>query len=136
MSSLAPVTVDEVCCLLEKMSGKSSPLDFVPTSLLKSCSEAFSQINAHLANLSFHEDVFPRKFKTAQITTLLNKPSLDEAEAANYRPISNLITISKVIERLYLTHLLPHVAKSPNYNPLQKDALNKDGIAEGCKRHV
>ena len=27
--------------------------------------------------------------------------------------------IGKVIERLYLTRLFPHVAQSPNYNPLQ-----------------
>ena len=79
----------------------------------------FSQIIARLANLLFDEGVFSRKFKTAQLTTLLKKPGLDEAEAANYRPISNLITISKAIEQLYLTLILPHVAQSSNYNPLQ-----------------
>jgi len=33
-----PVTENEVAILLRQMPSKSSPLDFVPTSLLKSCS--------------------------------------------------------------------------------------------------
>ena len=37
-----PVTPLEVSKLLHSMSGKSSPLDFIPTSLLKSCSDTFS----------------------------------------------------------------------------------------------
>ena len=32
---------------------KSSPLDIVPTSLLKSCSDVFAVVIARLANLSF-----------------------------------------------------------------------------------
>ena len=37
----------------------------------------------------------------------------------NYRPISNLNTISKTIERLVLRRLLPHLLASANFNPLQ-----------------
>ena len=37
----------------------------------------------------------------------------------SYRPISNLNNISKIIERLYLSRLYPHVTSSPNFNHLQ-----------------
>ena len=37
------------------------------------------------------------KFKTAQVTPLLKKHGLDVSEPANYRPISNLNTMSKIV---------------------------------------
>jgi len=36
-----------------------------------------------------------------------------------YRPISNLSTISKVLERLVLTRLRPHLLASPNFSQYQ-----------------
>ena len=44
MSTFSPVTASEVHRVLTKMPCKLSPLDFVPTSLLKACSGAFSFI--------------------------------------------------------------------------------------------
>ena len=41
------------------------------------------------------------------------------SDHANYRPISNLNTISKIIERLCLARLTPHVAATGHFNPLQ-----------------
>ena len=48
-----PVTEDVVQKLLSSMFGKSSPRDFVPTSLLKERSEAFAPIITRQANLTF-----------------------------------------------------------------------------------
>ena len=72
-----------------------------------------------LTNLSFAEGRFPGQFKLAQVTPLLKKAGLDTSDPANYRPISNLNTISKIIERLVLARLLPHIAATGNFNPLQ-----------------
>ena len=109
----------EVSKLLHSMPGKSSPLDFIPTSLLKSCSDTFSILIAHLANLSFSQGVFPSKFKLAQISPLLKKPGLSKSDPSNFRPISNLNTIGKILERLALARLLPHLSISPSFSPLQ-----------------
>ena len=68
-------------------------------SLLKSCSDMFAPIIARLANLSFADGLFPTNYKRAQITPLLKKEGLDKVSPANYRPISNLNTISKIIEK-------------------------------------
>ena len=99
------------------MSCKSSPRDFVSTTLVKDCSSVFSVIITRLANLSFTEGVFPSSFKTAQISPRLKKAGLDPLVPSSYRPISNLNTISKILERLYLARLVPHV--SPSICPLQ-----------------
>jgi len=44
-------------------------------------------------------------------------------DPASYRPISNLMTISKVLERLFLTRIFPHITNSPNFNPHQSAYL-------------
>ena len=49
----------------------------------------------------------------------LKKPGLDIEELSNYRPISNLTTFSKVLERLALSRLRPHLLQSPNFSRFQ-----------------
>ena len=119
LSDFVPVTSSEVQRLLTVMPSKSSPLDVIPTSLLKSCSTAFSGIIAHLANLTFQFGQFPAKFKLAQITPLLKQKGLDTAEPSSYRPISNLNTISKILERLVLTRITSHLNMSGSLDQFQ-----------------
>jgi len=72
-------------------------MDFIATSLLKSCPGVFSELISRLANSSFNEGRFPSRFKTAQITPLLKKNGLDKSLPENYRPISNLNNIKKFL---------------------------------------
>jgi len=58
-------------------------------------------------------------FKTAEVLPLLKKSGADQGDPANFRPISNLSTISKVLERLALAHLRPHLLSSVNFCPFQ-----------------
>ena len=113
------VTISEVTNILRTMPSKSSPLDFIPTSLLKNCSDIFAPIICTLANLSFSDGNFPAAFKNAQITPLLKKPGLDADSPENYRPISNLNTISKILEKLFSSRLKEHIRLSSNLNPFQ-----------------
>ena len=115
LSEFFPVTEIEVLSLLKLTQAKSSPLDFIPTSLLKLCSHTFAPVIARLANLSFQASSFPMKFKTAQVTPLLKKHGMDDTDTSSYRPISNLNTISKILERLALARIIPHVMSSSNF---------------------
>jgi retron-type reverse transcriptase len=58
-------------------------------------------------------------FKAASVTPLIKKAGLDEVSLANFRPISNLNNISKLIERLFLSRLQPHTLGSPHFDHLQ-----------------
>ena len=78
-----------------------------------------SPILSKLANFSFSTGVFPSTFKSAQVLPLLKKPSLDPSSPANYRPISNLSTMSSLLERLILPRIRPHITNSSNFSPLQ-----------------
>ena len=51
-------------------ASKSSPLDFIPTSLLKASRGVFAPIIARLANLTFDHRCFPATFKLGVITPL------------------------------------------------------------------
>ena len=119
LSDSMPVTPAEVSELLQSMSNKSSQLDYIPTSLLKSCADIFSILISHLANLSFTQATFPSKFKLALISPLLKKPGLPKSSLSNFRPISNLNTIGKIVERLALARLFPHIFLSPSFCPVQ-----------------
>jgi len=115
----APVTVSEVRKLLTPVVLKSSLLDVLSSALLHSSADVFAPIIAHMANLSFSEGCFPATFKTAQVLPLLKKPGLDKEAMNNYRPISNLTTISKLLERLVLSKFRPHLTQSPSFSHLQ-----------------
>jgi hypothetical protein len=119
LDDLPPVTESEVLRILRSIQPKSSPLDFVPTSLIKECSEIFAPIICSLANLSFSEGHFPESFRLAQVTPLIKKPGLDPDVPANFRPISNLNNISKILEKLFSSRLQDHVKLSTNLNPFQ-----------------
>jgi len=90
------VSSANVLNVLSSLPNKSSPCDILPTSLLKSCANVFAPLITHLTNCSLSENTFPTLFKTAQVLPPLKKPGLDRANQGNYRPISNLNTISKV----------------------------------------
>ena len=101
------------------MKSKTSPLDILPTDILKNCVDVFAVVILRLANLSFEQGIFPTAFKTAQITPLLKKPSLDPELPLSYRPISNLNTISKVLEKLFLARVKPFIMASPSFCRMQ-----------------
>ena len=56
---------------------------------------------------------------TGLVTPLLKKPGLDAGDFKNFRPITNLMTLSKILERLALVKLKSHIVTSPNYCSLQ-----------------
>ena len=115
LTGFTAVTAADVERVILSIPAKSSPLDIVPTSLLKSCSDVFAVVIARLANLSFRDGRFPTCFKLAEVLPLLKKSGANQADPSNFRPISNLSTISKVLERLALGQLRPHLLSSPNF---------------------
>ena len=65
--TLAPTCDAEVLKYIAKLPNKSSPLDYINTSVLKSCAEVFAPLITHLVNLSFSEGCYPSQFKQAQV---------------------------------------------------------------------
>ena len=59
-------------------------------------------------NQSISESVVPLILKSASVTPLIKKVNLDPADMKNYRPVSNVSYISKLIERVIVAHLQTH----------------------------
>ena len=97
LTHIPPAIVAEVVAFLKSIPSKLSPMDVIVPSLIKSCHGVPYELISRLAYLSFNKGQFPSRFKTAQITPLLKKTGLDKSPPENYRPISNLNIISKIL---------------------------------------
>ena len=80
-------------------------LDPIPTSLFKRFYGFFEEQLLNMVNCSLQTGVFPAAFKTAVVKPLLKKSNLDPNILNNYRPVSNLPFLSKVLEKLVFNQL-------------------------------
>ena len=62
-----------------------------------------------IVKLSLETSVMPTESKQAVIRPLLKKPSLDYQEFKNFRPVSNLTFLSKVIEKVVALQLIDYI---------------------------
>ena len=74
------------------------------------CIDVIAPAITHIVNLSLSSGIFPKKFKYAFIKPLLKKLILDSTNLKNYRPISNLSFLSKLVERIISNRLLTHLS--------------------------
>ena len=84
-------------CLKNISSNKASGIDKLSARMLKSAAPIIAPSIAKLINYSFSKSVFPQRWKTAKVFPLFKGGDLDNVN--NYRPISVLPVLSKVIER-------------------------------------
>ena len=78
---------------------KSSTLDPVPTFLSREFVDVLLPYVACTVNSSLLQGRLPDSQKHAVVTPLLKRPGLDTADMANYRPVSNVTFMSKIVER-------------------------------------
>ena len=73
----------------------------------------------NIVNLSLSSGQFHPTLKQSTISPLLKKPNLDKDQLSNYRPISNLSLIPKIIERVVQSRLTEHLTSNNLLNPHQ-----------------
>jgi len=98
---------------------KQSDSDPIPTWLLKVCASVLTPTITNIVNLSLSSGQFHRILKESVISPLLKKPTLDKDQLSNYRPISNLSLISKIIERVVKSRITDHLVSNSLHNPHQ-----------------
>jgi hypothetical protein len=101
------------------MPKKSCQLDPIPASLFFECLDNLVPIITSIMNTSLSSGKVPQCFKHALVQPLLKKSNLDPEEMKNYRPVSNLPFLSKVLERLVLEQLLQHLESNDLLEPFQ-----------------
>ena len=77
----------------------------MPTWLVKDCLDVLISPITNIVNKSLSVGVFPRSMKAALVKPLIKNHTLDCNILNNYRPVSNLTFLSKVIEKAVAFHL-------------------------------
>ena len=86
---------------------KALGIDGFGPKILKNCSESLFQPLCHLFNLSLASSVIPNEWKTHKIIPIFK--SGDRSLISNYRPISLLCNVSKVLEHIIFNKIINHV---------------------------
>ena len=96
---LSPTCKKEVGDIIKKFKmGKASGPNSIHTNILQTYREVLSDPLCKLINLSFSNGTFPDLYKIAQIIPVHKKN--DKLNCNNFRPISLLSNIGKIIEKL------------------------------------
>jgi hypothetical protein len=97
--ALSPVDIFEVSNVISNLKNSSAlGCDGISTNVLKKCKHILSEPISHLCNTSFETGTFPELFKKAIVIPI--HKSGDKSLITNYRPISLLSVLSKVLEKL------------------------------------
>ena len=118
-SNFRIVSPVEVRNIIMKAPSKSCSLDPIPTWHLKNSIDEVLPTLTHLINASLAESSMPSSLKNAIVTPLLKKPALEPEELKNYRPVSNLPYVSKLIECALSAQLNEHMLKNSMYEIFQ-----------------
>ena len=113
-----PVTNEFVLKIINSASAKSCELDPIPTTLLYENLDILLPTIMNI-NTSLTTGIVPRDLKTAVVKPLSKKLSLDKNLLKNYRPVSNLPFLSKILEKVVLHKLLSHLQENNPSNPFQ-----------------
>ena len=110
LQSFKSLTNDEVLKLIKSGTINSCSLDPLPASIMAKCCHALLLMLTRIINLSLATGEMPVDLKCGMLRPLLKKPTADYKVFANFRPVSNLKYISKVIEKAVAVQLNDHLA--------------------------
>ena len=114
------LTVNE--CILNS-APKSYELDPIHSKLLIECLDSILPYLTDLFNSSLASVIFPQCFKSALVTPILKKKCLDHNDLNNYRLVSNLCFIAKILEKLVLSQFSSYLNSHNLYNTCQSAYL-------------
>ena len=100
LDSFRVYAADEVGRIVRSTKPKSCLLDPVPTLILMEYLDIVLPFITVMCNKSLQEGRLPSSQRHAIITPIIKKSGLDAGDVLNYRPISNLTYISKLVERM------------------------------------
>lgn len=119
LTSFVPVNENTVKKIINKSKKTSCLLDPAPTKFLLQFLDILLPVIVLIINKSLQQGCVPDCLKKAIVKPLLKKPTLDPLQCKNYRPVSNLPFISKILERVIAAQLLDHLNENSYLDKFQ-----------------
>ena len=119
LTDFTPTTIDEIRIIVKSMSNATCDLDPIPTDLLKDCIDEIAPHLCHIVNLSLQSAHVPSDLKMSLVKPLIKKKSLDPDNYKNYRPVSNLSFLSKLIEKIVCKRIESYLEDNSLFPPMQ-----------------
>lgn len=131
LRSFRPVNVAEVECIIDKLKNKNNPTeDGVTSKVLKKCKSSLSPFICKLINLSLSSGVVPVKLKTARVLPIPKKKGV--SDISNFRPISILPALSKILEQVVRKRLLKFLEEIKFFSNKQYGFKAKTGTVNAA----
>lgn len=119
------VSLSDISALLATMTPSSSPLDILPTTMFLKTFGSIGPCIVEIINQSLQTGVIPAFFKQAAVEPKLKKSNLDPANLKNYRPISKLPFLAKILEKVVAEQLNAFVDENSFFDTFQSGFRKK-----------
>ena len=103
----------------------SSPNDPLPFTITKLIASTLAPLFKIIIDESLNYGTIPDLLKLSLIASLLKKPKLDKTELSNYRHISQIPLLTKILEKIVYKQLISYLTK---YNLLDN---RQNGFRQG-----
>ena len=113
LSAFKILSANSVKSLIHNSTLKSCPLDPMPSRLVSRC-DALLPVITTIIDKSLEAGHFPKSWKEALVCPLLKKPGL-HIILKNFRPVSNLAFLSKLIEKAVFHQIHEHMVDTNLY---------------------
>ena len=106
--NLGNTTPEHVKKIINKLASKNScDVNGISTRMIKTVGNEIAEPLSHIFNLSLTNGKFPTQLKKCRVIPIYKAG--DHAECDNYRPISLLSSISKILEKIVAEKLIEHL---------------------------
>lgn len=123
LSEFEPTNNREIRMIIKDSAIKTSPDDILPCQIIKDNLEIMIPTIVTIVNKSLNDGSMDG-LKSADIAPLLKGESLDHNSLKNFRPVSNLQFVGKIIEKVVLRRLNEHLI-SNNLDIPEQSAYKK-----------
>lgn len=105
LTEFEEISEDHLKRLVKDMANKSCDLDVLPTWLVKECIDDLAPCLLKIVNLSIRCAEVPPSLQQALVFPTIKNANGDRDSLSNYRPVSNLSFISKLLEKVVLEQI-------------------------------
>ena len=136
LQKFSPLNSEKLTKLIMEMNSKTSILDPLPTSIVKKCLDLLLPIILHIVKVSLNEASFPQHLKHASVTPIVKEEENNHQLFPNYRPLSNLTFLSKVLEKVVSEQINSHLIENNLHAKHQSGYKKKHSCETGMFKMV